>query len=83
MGLRCQRQYNLQKSLSEHCLSQSFENEDEDTIESKEMIQSDIDSWIKYLNTIQDIHFEQRESPIEDKMTQINLGDEAILSPFL
>jgi len=41
------------------------------------MIQSDTDLWIEHLNTLWDIHFEQREPPTEDKVTQINLGDEA------
>jgi len=51
--------------------------------EDEEMIQSDADPWIKHLNTLWDIHFEQRESPIEDKVTQINLGDEANPKPIL
>jgi len=33
------------------------------------MIQSDIDPWIKHLNTPWDIRFEQRESLTEDKLT--------------
>jgi len=45
--------------------------------QNKEMIQSDTDPWIKHLNTLWDILFEQYEPPIEDKVTQINLGDEA------
>ena len=47
--------------------------EDEDKDETKEIIQSDIVSWIKHLNTIWDIHFEQREPPTYDKVVQINL----------
>ena len=43
----------------------------------EEMIQSDTDPWINHLNTLWDIRFEQREPPTEDKVTQINLGDEA------
>ena len=43
----------------------------------EEMIQSDTDPWIKHLNTLWDVRFEQRELPTEDKVTQINLGDEA------
>jgi len=50
--------------------------------EDEEMIQSDINSWIKYLNTLWDIHFEHREPPTEDKITQINLGDEANPKPI-
>ena len=46
------------------------------------MIQSDIDPWIKHLNTRWNIHVEQRELPTEDKVTQINLGDEANPKPI-
>ena len=41
--------------------------------EDEEMIKSDINPWIKYLNTLWDIRFEQCEPPTEDKVTQINL----------
>ena len=47
------------------------------------MIQSDADPWIKHLNILWDIRFEQREPPTEDKVTQINLGDEANPKPIL
>jgi len=50
--------------------------------ENEEMIQSDKDPWIKHLNTLWDIRFEQREPPTEDKVTHINLGDEANLKPI-
>jgi len=46
------------------------------------MIQSDTDSWIEHLNTLWDIHFEQCEPPTKDKVTQINLGDEANPKPI-
>ena len=49
-----------------------LEDEDED----EETIQSDTDPWIKYLNTLWDIYFEQREPPTDDKVIQINLRDE-------
>ena len=48
----------------------------------EEIIQLDTDPWIKHLNILLDIRFEQRESPIEDKVTQINLKDEANLKPI-
>ena len=48
----------------------------------EEMIQADTDPWIKYLNTLKDIRFEQLELPTEDKVTQINLGDEASPKPI-
>jgi len=50
--------------------------------EDKEMIQSDIDPLIKYLNTLWDICFEQCEPPIEDKVVQVNLGNEANPKPI-
>ena len=48
----------------------------------EEMIQSDTDTWLKHLNALWDIHFEQRELLTEDKVTQINLGDEANPKPI-
>ena len=36
----------------------------------------------EHLNTLWDIRFEQHESPTEDKITQINQGDEANLKPI-
>ena len=49
----------------------------------EEMIQSDTDPWIKHLNALWDIRFEQLEPPTKDKVTQINLGDEANPKPML
>ena len=46
------------------------------------MIQSDTDPWIKHLNTLWDIRFEQCELHTEDMVTQINLGDEANPHPI-
>jgi len=65
-------------------VSTSHSKEDgEDTFKSEELIQSDSDRWIKHLNTLWDTRFEQREPPTEDKVTQINLGDEANPKPIL
>jgi len=50
--------------------------------EDEEMIQSDTDLLIKYLNTLWDIRFEQRELPTEDKVVQINLKSEANPKPI-
>ena len=52
-----------------------LEHEDKDKTE--EMIQSDTDPWIKHLNTLWDISFKHCELPTEDKVIQINLGNEA------
>ena len=69
------------KSLSVNMVSTShLENEDKD--ETEEMIQSDTDPWIKQLNTLWDICFEQREPLTEDKVIQINLGNEANPKPI-
>ena len=48
----------------------------------EEMIRPNTDPWIKHLNTLWDIRFEQRELPTEDKIAQINLGDEANPKPI-
>jgi len=48
----------------------------------EEMIQSDTDLWIKHLNSLWDIRFEQREPPTENKVTQVNLGDETNPKPI-
>ena len=48
--------------------------EDEDRDE--EIIQSDTNPSIKHLNSLLDICFEQREPPSDDKVIQINPGDE-------
>ena len=37
---------------------------------------------IKHLNALWDTRFEQREPPTEDKVAQINLGDEANPKPI-
>ena len=50
--------------------------------EDEEMIQSDTDPLIKYLNTLWDIRFEQREPPTKDKVAQVNLGNKATPKPL-
>jgi len=65
------------KELSVNMISTSHP-EDGD----REMIQSDTDPWIKHLNTLRDFRFEQREPPTEDKVIQINLGDDANPKPI-
>jgi len=46
-----------------------LEDDEEDIFNSEELIQSDSDPWIKYLNTLWDVRFEQCEPIIEDKVT--------------
>jgi len=65
------------KELSVNMISTSHPEDGDE-----EMIQSDTDPWIKHLNTLWDIRFEQREAPTEDKIIQINLGDEANPKPI-
>jgi len=77
VGVGCQCD-GIFKELSVNMVSTSHPEE-----EDEEIIQSDTDPWIKYLNTLLDICFEQCEQPTEDKVNQINLGDETNLSPSL
>ena len=65
------------KDLSVKMISTSHLEEGDE-----EMIQSVTDPWIKYLNTLWDIRFEQREPLTEDNVTQINLRDEANPKPI-
>ena len=58
--------------ISTKSLTRSLEDEDKD----EGMILSDTNPQIKHLNTLWDICFEQREPPTDDKVIQINLGDE-------
>ena len=58
------------ESLSVNMVSSVYlEDDKEDTFKSEELVQSNSDLWIKHLNTLWDIRFEQRESLTEDKVT--------------
>ena len=46
------------------------------------LIESTDDPWIKRLNILWDICFEQREPPTEDKVIQVNMGDESNPKPI-
>ena len=59
-----------------------LEDDGEDTLDPEELIQSDSDPQIKHLITLWDTRFEQHEPPIEDKITQVNLRDEANPKPI-
>ena len=55
-------------SLSMDMVSTShLEDNEEDTFEPEELIQSDFNPWIKHLNTLWDMCFEQREHPLRIK----------------
>ena len=69
---------NLFREFSVNMVSTShLEGGDEETI------QSDTDPWIKHLNTLWDIRFEQCEPPIEDKVSRLIWEIWLILSPSL
>jgi len=71
------------ESLSVNMVSAShLEDDKKYIIKFKELIQSDSYPWIKHLSTLWDIRFEQCAPPTEDKVTQINLGDEANPKPI-
>ena len=76
MGVRCQCRQ-IFKQISVNIVSTTHLKDGDE-----EMIQSDTDPWIKHLNALWDIRFEQRKPPIEDKVIQINLGDEANPKPI-
>ena len=65
---------NIFKDISVNMVSTSHPEDGDE-----EIIQADTEPWIQYLNTLWDIRFEQREPPTKDKVTQINLKDEANL----
>ena len=46
-----------------------LEDDGKDTFKSKKLVQLDSDPWIKHLNTLWDIRFEQCKPPTEDKMS--------------
>src|SRR3954466_16044499 len=52
---------------------------DDDEIE---LIDTEDDPWIRHLNMLWDIRFEQRESPTDDALLQVNMGDEANPKPI-
>src|SRR4051812_34035617 len=52
---------------------------DDDEIE---LINTEDDPWMRHLNMLWDIRFEQREPPTDDALLQVNMGDEANGSPY-
>ena len=46
------------------------------------MFEVDNDPWIRHLNILWDIHFEQREPPTNGKLVQIDLGDGVTPKPI-
>jgi len=68
---------NIFKDLSVNMTSTSHPEDGDE-----EMILSDADPWIKYLNALSDIHFELREPSTEDRVIQINLGDKVNPKPI-
>ena len=62
------------KNLTVNMVSTS--HPDEDAGGDEELMESTNDPWIKRLNILWDMRFEQREPPTEDKVIQVNMGDE-------
>src|SRR3954467_12762584 len=52
---------------------------DDDEIE---LIDTEDDPWIRHLNMLWDICFEQHEPPTDDALLQVNMGDEANPKPI-
>src|SRR3954470_16456542 len=52
---------------------------DDDEIE---LTNTEDDPWIRHLNTLWDIRFEQREPPTDDALLQVNMGDETNPKPI-
>src|SRR4051812_22854230 len=52
---------------------------DDDEIE---LIDTVDDPWIRHLNMLWDIRFEQCEPPTDDALLQVNMGDETSLKPI-
>ena len=69
---------NIFRELSVNMISTSHPEDGDE-----EMIQSDTNSWIKHLNALWDIRFEQREPPMEDRVTRSIWEMRLILSPSL
>ena len=40
------------------------------------------DHWVQHINLQWDVHFEQRKPPTEDKVVQVNMGNEANPKPI-
>src|SRR3954471_11467914 len=47
-----------------------------------ELINTEDDPWIRHLNILWDIRFEQRKPPTDDSLLQVNMGDEANPKPI-
>lgn len=65
-------------ALSANMVLTSHPKEDE----NDGVLQSEDDPWIRHLNTLWDIHFEQLKPPSEDKFIQINLESESNPKPI-
>src|SRR3954466_5788260 len=46
------------------------------------LLEDDDDPWILHLNTLWDIRFEHREPPIDNRLVQIDLGDDVTPKPI-
>ena len=54
----------------------------EDVEYDDSLLEDDDDPWIRHLNMLWDIHFEQCDPPTNDKLVQIDLGDGVTPKPI-
>src|SRR3954465_13422333 len=73
---------NLFEGLSINMVSASPLEDLEDMEYDDSQLEDDDDPWIRHLNTLWDIRFEQCEPPTDDKLVQIDLGDGVTPKPI-
>src|SRR4051812_22700677 len=67
----------LFEPISDNMASAQLERNDDEI----ELIDTEDDPWIRHLNMLWDIRFEQREPSTDDALLQVNMGDEANPKP--
>src|SRR5436190_62627 len=72
----------LFEGLSINMVSASPLEDLEDMECDDSLLEDDDDPWIRHLNILWDIRFEQREPPTDDKLVQIDLGDGVTPKPI-
>ena len=72
----------LFEGLSINMVSASPLEDLEDMECDDSLLEDDDDPWIRHLNTLWDIRFEQREPPTDDKLVQIDLGEGVTPKPI-
>src|SRR3954468_4507332 len=72
----------LFEGLSINMVSASPLEDLEDMEYDDSPLEDNDDPWIRHVNTLWDIRFEQREPPTDDKLVQIDLGDGVTPKPI-